>query len=132
MNGNLEIYIAPLHAVLNSSHLYTCMYRIPWKFRGRKVSWFSCFSHIRKTFLYESSRCHCSSMNLRESMRDSAKVFSWRSVCTTCRETFLPQNFHGTYMSYTQPNQVSMCTLNTTHTTKEMLIVCLHCTLLNT
>ena len=34
-------------------------------------------------------------MDLRESMRDSVKVFSQRSACTTCCETFLPQNFHG-------------------------------------
>ena len=34
-------------------------------------------------------------MDLRESMWDSVKVFSQSSVCTTCRETFLPQNFHG-------------------------------------
>ena len=31
----------------------------------------------------------CSSMDLRESTRDSAKVILRRSACTTCRETFM-------------------------------------------
>ena len=34
-------------------------------------------------------------MDLRESMWHSTKVFSRRSACTTCCETFLAQNFHG-------------------------------------
>ena len=32
---------------------------------------------------------------LRESMKDSAKVCSQRSACTTCCKTFLLRNFHG-------------------------------------
>ena len=36
---------------------------------------FLCLLHVHKTFLYESSRWHCSNMDLRESIRDSAKVF---------------------------------------------------------
>ena len=34
-------------------------------------------------------------MDLRESIWDFTKVFSRRSACTTCRKTFLAQNFHG-------------------------------------
>ena len=33
------------------------------------------FLRVRETFLYESSRWHCSNVDLRESMRDSTKVF---------------------------------------------------------
>ena len=51
-------------------------------------------------FLYESSRWHCSCMDLRESMRGSAKVFLQRSLCTTGCETFWPQNFHSTQYAY--------------------------------
>ena len=50
---------------------------------------------IRETFLYENLRWQYSHMDLRGSMWDSAKVFSRSSVYTTCRETFLPENFHG-------------------------------------
>ena len=45
-------------------------------------------------FLYEISRGHCTYM---ESIRGSTKDFLQRSACTTCRETFLPQNFHVTW-----------------------------------
>ena len=73
-------------------------YCIPWKFWGRKVSRFLWFLHGPRNLLYESSRWHCSNMDLRESILDSAKVFSQKSACTTCRKTFLPRNFHGIQM----------------------------------
>ena len=44
--------------------------------------------------LYENLRWRYSDMDLRESMWDSTKVFLRMSMCTTSRETFLPQNFH--------------------------------------
>ena len=60
------------------------------KFQGRKVSWFFTSAKL----LYENLRWRYSDMDLRESMWDSTKVFLQMSMCTTCRETFLPQNFH--------------------------------------
>ena len=59
-------------------------------FKVEKFSGFHSFYMIRETFLHGSSRWRCSNMDLRESMWDSTKVFSRRSVCTTCHETFLP------------------------------------------
>ena len=57
--------------------------------------WFLRFLHVRETFLYESSRWRCSNMDdLRESMRDSAKV-SHKGLCVQlavklfCIETFM-------------------------------------------
>ena len=72
--------------------MYICVC-IPWKFRGIEVLH---FLHVCETFLYESSRWHCSNMDLRPSTyMGFCKSFLWRSMCTTCRETFLPWNFHG-------------------------------------
>ena len=48
------------------------------------------FHMVRKTLLHENLRWRCSNIDLRESMWDSTKVFSQRSACTTCHETFLP------------------------------------------
>ena len=50
---------------------------------------------VGETFLYENLRWNYSHMDLTGSMWDFAKVFLRSSVYTTCRETFLPQNFHG-------------------------------------
>ena len=55
-------------------------------FEAEKFHGFRGFLHVCKTFLYESSRWRLSNMDLRESMWDSAKVFSRRFVRTTCRE----------------------------------------------
>ena len=50
--------------------------------------------YMSAKLLYENLRWRYSDMDLRESMWDSTKVFLRMSICTTCRETFLPQNFH--------------------------------------
>ena len=62
---------------------------------------------VRETFLYENLRWHYSHMDLRGSMWDSAKVFLRSSVYTTCRETFLPQNFHGIQYIYIAKHKLS-------------------------
>ena len=71
-----------------TQHLYM-VYRIPSKFRNWKVLWLLLFLHVRKTFLYVSSRWHCSNMDKRESMRDSAKVFH--------KVYNLPRNFSASW-----------------------------------
>ena len=50
--------------------------------------------YMSAKLLYENLRWRYSDMDLRESMWDSTKVFLRMSMRTTCRETFLPQNFH--------------------------------------
>ena len=73
-------------------------------FEAEQFHGFHVFSHVCEIFLYETSRWRCSSMDLRESMRDSVKVSSQRSACITCRETFL----HQTFMLYGNLYSVGM------------------------
>ena len=56
---------------------------------------FMLFCMFAKLFLYESSRWHCSNTDLRESMRDSAKVFCEGLCVQLAMKFFLPQNFYG-------------------------------------
>ena len=48
-------------------------------------------------------------MDLRESIRG---VYSPRSLCTTCYETFLPQNFHGIWYLTQDDNSIDLHTTN--------------------
>ena len=82
-------FVVPHHP--HPPPLYTVYYE---KFQSRKVLRFLHFLHVCETFSYESSRWRCSSMDLRESTRDSVKVFH-EGLCVQlatklfCRETFM-------------------------------------------
>ena len=58
---------------IGTSLLTTTYYE---SFEAEKSRSFCNFLHFRETFLYENSRWCCSNTELRESMWDSAKVFS--------------------------------------------------------
>ena len=84
LNSHLELVcLKPGGSSYNLPYAYTMKVS-----RQKSFTFFILFRMSAKLFHYESLRWRCSSMDLREHMSDSLKIFLQRSTCTTWRETF--------------------------------------------
>ena len=75
------------------------IYRCTWhtiyheSFEAEKFLSFHVFSHVHKAFMKIQD-----GTGFKRKYEEFRESLSWRSVCTTCHETFLPQifmDFHG-------------------------------------